>query len=164
MLRRHGEGLLWEGAGASEDGARPFIDLRGAEDGAWARRLWRGAVGCYDNPYALLSASAARRAAAAAVEGGAELLLLSRRQSQTQPPQLLLRGITAASSAAADGGGAADESRVVASLSDPPHPQPGLIGVRKQLIKYTRADGTLLSGTLLTPAGRVTRSKLSTLP
>ena len=40
-----------------------------------------------------------------------------------------------------------------ATLSDPPHPQPGLKGVQKTLIKYERADGVQLSGQLYTPTG-----------
>jgi len=41
----------------------------------------------------------------------------------------------------------------VATLSDPEHPQPSLRGIDKQLIKYQRADGLQLSGTLYTPRG-----------
>ena len=50
-------------------------------------------------------------------------------------------------------GRAADSSEVLATLSDPPHPQPALLGAKKELIKYERDDGVALTGTLHTPAG-----------
>ena len=154
VLRRHGSGgLLWTGNGASEEGARPFIDERGYEDGVKRRRLWRGAVGCYDDPDAVLAPLAAGRVAPGAVQAGALLVFMSRRQTQTQPPQLLLRAVSAVSAAAADEDSVEDSSEIIATLNDPPHPQPLLQGVTKQLIKYNRADGCQLSGTLYTPQG-----------
>ena len=44
-------------------------------------------------------------------------------------------------------------SVVLSTLSDPPHPQPALLGAKKELIKYERDDGVALTGTLHTPAG-----------
>lgn len=154
VLRRHGtDGMLWCGEGSSPDGARPFVDVRGYTDGAKRARLWRGAVGCYDDPEAVLLPEAARRAAPREMAAGAELVLLTRRQTQTQPPQLLLRAVSPASAAAADAGAEGDSSTVVSTLSDPEQPQPSLQGIGKALIKYQRADGVQLSGTLFTPAG-----------
>ena len=154
VLRRHGaDGMLWWGNGASEDGARPFIDVRGYTDGSKRQRLWRGSVGCYDDPDVILTAAAAQRVAPGAVATGALLVFASRRQSQTQPPQLLLRAVSMGSAAAADSDVKEDTSTVLATLNDPPHPQPLLKGVSKQLIKYQRSDGCQLSGTLYTPAG-----------
>lgn len=157
VLRRHGAHgaqLLWQGGGASPEGARPFVDVRNYVDGQRVRRLWRAAVGCYDTPVALLPSHSAYAVAPAAVASGdAEFVLLSRRQTQTQPPQLLVRAITVASSASASDGAPADDSCVLATLSDPPHPQPLLRGVSKTLIRYERDDGVPLSGTLYTPAG-----------
>jgi len=159
VLRRFGDdggGVLWEGSGASEDGARPFIDVRGFRDGERRQRLWRGAVGCYDSPSVVLSTDSARRLAPGAVAArGALLVLLTTRQTQTQPPQLLMKAVTPASAAAADGGAkdAAASGDVLATLNDPPHPQPLLQGCSKTLIKYERADGVQLSGTLHLPRG-----------
>ena len=42
---------------------------------------------------------------------------------------------------------------MVSVLSDPPHPQPSLRGARKELVRYARADGVMLSATLHTPPG-----------
>ena len=69
----------------ASDGARPFVDVRGYDDGARRQRLWRAAVGCYDDPAVVLAAPRARQVAA-----DAELVLITQRQSQTQPPQLLV--------------------------------------------------------------------------
>ena len=114
VLRRHGtDGLLWRGQGASEEGARPFIDVRGWGDGARRRRLWRAACGCYEEPEAVLAAAqpGACEAAGGGEAGGGELLrLLTRRQTSTQPPQLIVRSVSAEAAAAADGGGADDAS------------------------------------------------------
>ena len=151
VLRIHdGDALLWEGGGGSPDGARPFLDVRGFADGVKRSRLWRAAKGCYDDPLVVVGAAAARQLGAA---DDASLLIFSRRQTQTQPPQLLLRAVTATSAAAADADGADDASVVLSTLSDPPHPQPALLGAKKELIKYERDDGVALTGTLHTPAG-----------
>jgi dipeptidyl aminopeptidase/acylaminoacyl peptidase len=153
VLRKVGEdGMLWAGDGASAEGLRPFVDERGWSDCKRRRRLWRASVGCYEYPVKVLSKGAARRVAPE-VEADVELLLISRRQTQEQPPQVLLRAASAPSAAAASDGAKSDDSRVLATLSDPPHPQPTLKGVGKSLIKYERADGVGLSGTLYTPAG-----------
>ena len=164
VLRRHGpEGdLLWEGGGASEDGARPFIDARAYADGAKRKRLWRCAVGCYDSPQKVLSIAAAAQLAPDEAKA-AELLLMTRRQTQAQPPQLLLRAVSVDSSAAATADAKTDTSLLLKTLSDPPHPQPALHGIGKALIKYERKDGVALSGTLYTPAG-YSSSRDGTLP
>ena len=159
VMRMHGDqGLLWSGGGASEDGARPFLDVRSFADGSKERRLWRGAVGCYDALVDVLPSEAAEELAPEAVAEGAELLLMSIRQTQTEPPQVLLRAVSAASAAAASADVSAEESRVdsssvVATLSAPEHPQPALEGINKLLLKYNRSDDVPLSGTLYTPAG-----------
>ena len=159
VLRRHdGGGLLWAGGGESADGARPFLDERSYSDGKFVRRLWRGAVGCYDSLSAVLPAEASAAVAPEAVASGVEVILLTRRQTQTVPPQMLLRAVSAESAAAASADALSDEARadsstILATLSSPDHPQPSLKGISKTLIRYKRADGVDLSGTLYTPAG-----------
>jgi len=151
--------LIWEGSGASEEGLRPFLDTRRVVDGTKMRRLWRGAAGCYDEPYVVLHSHAAKLAGASAVVGddaggGEELLILvTQRQTQSQPPQMLLKAVDEASSASANADAKTDESRLLATLSEPTHPQPGLMGIRKSLITYERSDGVPLSGNLYLPAG-----------
>jgi hypothetical protein len=160
VLRTHGAaaGVLWSGGGASEDGARPFVDLRAFADGTHERRLWRGAVGCYDALKDVLTPKAAAQLAPDAVARGAELVLISIRQTQTEPPSVRLRAVDADSAAMASADPTTDESRidtsaVLATLTAPDHPQPALRGVSKSLLKYERSDGVALSGTLYTPAG-----------
>ena len=156
VLRLHENGtcLIWEGSGASEEGLRPFLDTRRLVDGAKGRRLWRGGVGCYDDPYVVLRPHAAKLVSEEGGVGvGAELLLVTRRQTQSQPPQMLLKGVDEASSASATADAKTDDSRLLATLSDPAHPQPGLVGIQKALIKYERPDGVPLSGTLYLPPG-----------
>ena len=132
--------------------------MRSYSDGKFVRRLWRGAVGCYDSLSAVLPEETAADVAPEARGSGAELLLVTRRQTQTLPPQMLLRAVSAESAAAASADPRSDEARadgssVLATLTSPEHPQPSLKGIGKTLIKYERADGVSLSGTLYTPAG-----------
>ena len=71
VLRRfNGDCMIWVGNGASEDGARPFIDLRDYITGAKKRRLWRGGVWCYESPEVVLGAELGR--------GGREVTALDR--------------------------------------------------------------------------------------
>ena len=65
-------------------------------------------------------------------------LLLTRRESVEIPPNFFIRDL---------------RSGALEAVTDFPHPTPQLLGVQKELIRYKRADGLALTGTLFLPAG-----------
>lgn len=122
---RLGEGgrcLYLRGDGASPEGDRPFLD-RFDLASRRARRLWRSAAPHYETVLEILDA-----------ERG---LLLTRREGVDEPPNCFVRDLRR--------GGARAVTRF-------PHPQPQLRAVRKELLRYRRADGVDLTGTLYWPA------------
>lgn len=118
-----GHGLFLLGDGASPEGDRPFID---AFDLATrkAKRLFRSAAPYYEEPLALLDAA------------GKSALV--RREAVAEPPNYYVRDL---------GSGA------LRQLTHFPHPTPQLREVKKELIRYRRADGVQLTATLYLPPG-----------
>ncbi len=115
--------LFLAGAGASEEGDRPFLDRYDLASKT-ATRLWRSEAPYYESAVDLLDDDAA--------------VVLTRRESPAEPPNYYAHTVT---------GGA------LRKLTDFPDPTPQLKGVTKELIRYPRADGVMLSGTLYLPAG-----------
>ncbi|MDT8436749.1 MAG: alpha/beta fold hydrolase [Gemmatimonadota bacterium] len=109
------------GAGASPEGDRPFLDRFDLAAGT-AMRLFRSQAPWYEVPVEFLDPEAG--------------VLLSRRESPDEPPNYVLRDL------------AGGEPRAVTAF---PHPAPELREVRKELVRYRRADGVDLSGTLYLP-------------
>jgi len=71
--------------------------------------------------------------------------LLTRRESPVEPPNLHLRDLAAKTDVA---------------LTDFADPQPSIRGVKRELVKYQRADGVQLSATLYLPANYVSGTRL----
>jgi dipeptidyl aminopeptidase/acylaminoacyl peptidase len=111
------------GAGASPEGDRPFLDRYDLATGG-TTRLFQSEAPWYEAPVALLDPAA-----------GA---LLTRRESPDTPPNYFERNVA---------------SGDLRAVTDFPHPAPELTEVRKELIRYTRADGVDLTGTLYLPPG-----------
>jgi dipeptidyl aminopeptidase/acylaminoacyl peptidase len=122
-----GRTLFLLGAGASTEGDRPFLDALDLASRK-TRRLFRSTAPWYEIPIDLLDAKGTR--------------LLQRRESVDQPPNYYVRDLSS--------GGATGKLR---QLTHFPHPTPQLAGIRKELIRYQRADGVQLTATLYTPAG-----------
>lgn len=118
-----GRTLFLSGEGASPEGDRPFLDAWNLETDA-KTRLFHSESPWYESPLRLVDAD--------------RLLLVTRRESQTEPPNFFLRDL------------AAGNAR---RLTEFPDPTPQLAGVSKELIRYDRADGVPLSGTLYLPPG-----------
>lgn len=101
-------------------------------------RLWRCEAGVAESVVDLLSPDGSS--------------FLTRRESPDQPPNFFKRS------------GGSEPVR----LTDFPHPAPQLRDVKKQLVKYTRADGTELSATIYLPPGfdpeQVKRGEAKPLP
>ncbi|MDO5505338.1 MAG: alpha/beta fold hydrolase [Pseudoxanthomonas suwonensis] len=112
------------GAGASEEGDRPFLDRQSLAS-LDTTRLFHSAAPVYEMPVALLDADGAR--------------ILTMRESPKSPPNVHLRAT------AGDG--------KLTALTRFPHPTPQLADVQKEQIRYKRADGVDLTGTLYLPPG-----------
>lgn len=111
------------GAGASPEGDRPFLDRQDLAGGG-TERLFQSSAPWYEAPFALLDEGATR--------------ILTTRESPQEPANILLRATAGGEPVA---------------LTDFPHPTPALRGVRKEQLRYTRADGVELTADLYLPPG-----------
>jgi dipeptidyl aminopeptidase/acylaminoacyl peptidase len=116
--------ILLDGAGASSEGDRPFID-RFSLVSKKKERLFQSAAPHYENVVAVLNDDGTR--------------LLSTRESPTERPNYFIRDLTKE--------GAAQ----LTALTRFAHPTPQLKDVQKEQIRYKRADGVDLTATLLLP-------------
>jgi dipeptidyl aminopeptidase/acylaminoacyl peptidase len=126
-----GEWIYRSGQGATPEGLLPFLARQSVTTGR-SEILWRCQPGVYER-VAHLSTQGLTGV------GGEDVRprFLTRRESPTEVPNYVLH----------DGEGG---RRAVTTFSDP---QPGLRGVKKELLTYERADGVPLSGTLYLPPG-----------
>ena len=118
-----GNTIYLNGAGASAEGDRPFID-RWNFAADEKERLFHSEAPYYENPVEILD-----------VDKG---MLLTLRESQTEPPNYFVRDLN---------------SGELEQKTDFPNPTPQLEGITKEMITYKRADGVDLTGTLYLPAG-----------
>lgn len=118
-----GNTIFLIGEGASPEGNRPFFDTLDLATGESTRRF-RSEAPWFERPVAMLDDA-----------GG---MLLTSRESVDEPTNYFVRGV-------ADGS--------LRALTAFPHPTPGLKGLTKELIRYARADGVQLNGTLYLPPG-----------
>lgn len=123
VIARSADGtkIFLQGAGASPEGDRPFLDEFDLAT-RQARRRWRSAPPHYEEFVAF-------------VDAGLERALVSR-ESGTEPTNFAVRDY------------ARGELRPLTRFANP-HPQ--LTGVQPEVIHYRRADGVALSGTLYLP-------------
>ncbi|QUW04236.1 S9 family peptidase [Chloracidobacterium validum] len=119
----NGKTLYLVGEGASPEGDRPFLDRFEVSTGQ-TTRLWRSEAPYYESPVALLDPEAKR--------------VLLTRESPTEPPNYFIRDMATGK---------------LTALTDFPHPTPQLVGIQKEQIRYKRADGVDLTGTLYLPPG-----------
>lgn len=117
-----------DGAGASPEGDRPFLDEFDLTT-KQARRLWRSAAPHYETFVAFLDETRQRA--------------LTRRESVTEPPNYYVRKLAEP-----------DDAKALQPVTRFPNPYPNFADVRKELITYRRADGVALSGTLYLPPRR----------
>ena len=126
LLIGPGTTVLLDGAGATPDGDRPFID-RLSLTTRHKERLFQSAAPHFENVAAVLN------------DDGT--LLLTTRESPTERPNYYLRDLTR------------PEGRQLTALTDYPHPTPQLKDVHKEQIRYPRNDGVELTATLMLPPG-----------
>ncbi len=118
-----GRKLFYRGNGASPEGDRPFLDELDLKTGK-TERLFRSSEPYYESPVRLIDARKG--------------LLVTRRESVSEPPNYFLRDL---------------KTGQIDQLTFFPHPTPQLADVQKELIRYERADGLQLTGTLYLPPG-----------
>jgi dipeptidyl aminopeptidase/acylaminoacyl peptidase len=125
VLQRNADGtkIYLSGLGASSDGDRPFLDEFDLTTKE-TRRLWRSAPPVYEEFITFLDSSLKRA--------------ITQRQSPTEPENYYVRTL---------------EDGTIKALTNVPNPYPQFAGVKKELIRYKRADGVSLSGTLYLPPG-----------
>ncbi|TFW16097.1 alpha/beta hydrolase family protein [Duganella callida] len=121
-----GTTILLDGAGATPDGERPFID-RLSLTTRQKERLFQSSAPYYENTAAVLN------------EDGT--LLLTTRESPTERPNYYIRDLTK------------PEGGQLTALTHYPHPTPQLRDVYKEQIRYVREDGVELTATLMLPPG-----------
>lgn len=120
----NGRTLFLQGQGASPEGDRPFLDRLNLETRE-TKRLFHSQAPHYEYVAVVLDPD--------------KNVVLTRRESVSVPPNYWVRNL-------------GDNSE--RALTDFPHPQPELAGVYKELIRYERADGVKLTGTLYLPPGK----------
>jgi len=120
-----GRSIFLAGAGASDEGDRPFVD-RYALDSGETTRLFQSQAPEYSAPVALLGDDASA--------------LLFTRESQEAPSNFFIQPL-------------GDAQASARALTHFPHPLPQLRGINKEQIRYKRKDGVDLTATLLLPPG-----------
>ena len=144
VLRQKDDAVYFEGQGATEDGDRPFLDLRSMKTGE-VRRLFRGAPDRYESFVAF---------------AGGEDRFVMRSESATDVPNYHLATL------GAEIGGT--EGEATRTLTREPitrfeDPTPQLRDIQKRIVKYERADGVPLSFQLHLPPGYEEGTRLPTV-
>jgi dipeptidyl aminopeptidase/acylaminoacyl peptidase len=118
-----GRTIFLTAEGGSPEGDRPFIDAFDLETGT-KTRLFRSEAPYYEVPLGFLDVESRT--------------LLTRRESRDEPPNYFARDL---------------KTNQARSLTRFPHPYPGLVGASRELIRYERPDGVMLTATLHLPPG-----------
>ena len=118
-----GQSIFLAGAGASPEGDRPFVDRLNLATGE-KTRLFQSSGQRYEAPLAVLD------------DAGKQLIVS--RETPDVPANVFLVDLAQGSER---------------QLTDIKHPVPALAGVRKEQIRYARADGVQLTAELLLPPG-----------
>jgi dipeptidyl aminopeptidase/acylaminoacyl peptidase len=124
--------IFLQGAGASREGDRPFLDRLDVKT-MEVQRIFQSDSQSYEQIVAMVSA------------GGKEIL--TRRETPSDPPNYFLRESSRFNGAFAEPG-SLDQ---VHAFTNYPDPTPELRGIKKQLVTYKRADGVGLSMTVYLP-------------
>ncbi|QEL55552.1 S9 family peptidase [Chromobacterium paludis] len=133
VIRQDGDAIYLNGAGASPEGNRPFLDKLNLKTLA-SERLFRSGKDALERPVALTGANS----------------FLTWRQTPMAAPNVYLRTLQQPIAAAKGEAAFASSEVAVSHITDP---TPELRQIKKRLVKYMRADGMELSFTLYTPPG-----------
>ncbi|GMV26594.1 MAG: hypothetical protein AMXMBFR58_26250 [Phycisphaerae bacterium] len=127
------------GQGATPEGDRPFFDRMSLADFS-KQRLWRNAGECYETVIDMVSPEIPSHG-----DLPPGLRLITSYETKTTPPNYMVRT-------------AGDDRRV--ALTSFQDPLPDLRKIKKEIITYTRDDGTPLSATMYLPPDYTQGTKL----
>lgn len=147
--------LVLQGAGASEDGDRPFLSLFDTVTGE-KTKLWQSSPPKFESIAAVLKEDK---------QTGAPEEVLIRHESPRENPNFFVMDVNKACSRAFASIAASEDAKaeipqlfdvssstdLLRAVTDFPHPAPDLIGVQREIVYYDRADGVRLSGSLYLP-------------
>lgn len=140
VIRQNGDEIFLTGTGASPEGDRPFfraMNLRTMQ----TREIYRAGTEEYETFVAMMDD-----------EG---MNFLTRKESPTEPPNLYLRQVCPPGKVCT-----ALAFRQITEFKDP---VPQLREIKRQIVRYKRADGVDLSFTLYTPPGYKEGTRLPTV-
>ncbi len=126
IVRQDGDWVYLAGLGATPEGDFPFLDRKNLST-LKTERLWLCEKGWLESVSQVLNSTAEQKPT-----------VITRRESPTVPPNYFQNDLATGS------------KKQLTSFVDP---TPQIRGIRKELVKYTRADGVPLSATLYLPAG-----------
>jgi dipeptidyl aminopeptidase/acylaminoacyl peptidase len=137
VVMRHGDFIYLIGAGSTPEGDRPFLDRMDVKT-LKSERLFRSDEQAYETVVSLVTDDARQ--------------FITRRERPIEPSNYYMRTL---------GAGGADAG--LRALTNVPDATPQLQGIKKQLVKYKRADGVDLSFTLYLPPGYKQGTRLPTV-
>ncbi len=117
------DNIFMNSIGGSPEGNRPFLSKFNLKTQK-QEIIFRSEAPYYERPIDILSSK------------GDKIITL--RESENEPPNYFIRNLRKGS---------------MEQITDFPHPQPGMMAVNKEVIKYQREDGVDLTAVLYTPAG-----------
>nr|MBN2277864.1 S9 family peptidase [candidate division Zixibacteria bacterium] len=123
LLDKDRRAIFLIGEGASSEGNRPFLDLFNLETHKTAR-LWQSEAPYYEEVVRILDVK--------------DNIILTRRESLSEPHNYFIREL--------------NKNKLI-PITHFPHPYPQMNEVKKELIRYRRADSLDLTGTLYLPPG-----------
>ena len=122
LTDKENKNLYLTGQGASPEGNRPFVDKYDLATKE-THRLWRSEAPYYETPLSIVDPE--------------QSIVLTRRESTDEVPNYFLRNL---------------QTQELKQITHFDNPYQALKEVKKELIKYKRADGIELTGTLYLPA------------
>jgi dipeptidyl aminopeptidase/acylaminoacyl peptidase len=134
VILQNGDDVFMTGAGSSPEGDRPFLRKFNLKT-LQAQEIFRSGNAEFENFVALMDDAGTR--------------FLTRKESPLDPPNLYLR--------------VAGQNQAAQQLTNFSDPTPQLRGIKKQLVKYKRADGVDLSFTLYLPPNYKQGTRLPTI-
>jgi dipeptidyl aminopeptidase/acylaminoacyl peptidase len=144
VLHQKGDAIYFRGSGATDQGDRPFLDLRRL-DGGGTERLFRCPPGRYEYFVAF---------------AGGEDRFITQAESVREMPNYFLATLGKAIKAPGGEGARVLKRRPITRFKDP---APELRRIEKRLVRYQRKDGIPLSFQLLLPPGYKKGERLPTV-
>lgn len=140
VIRQNGDSIFLTGAGASPQGDRPFFRKMNLKT-LQTEEIFRSGTDEYESFVGMVD------------DEGVQYI--TRKESVTEPPNLFMRQYCPPGRVCA--------ALAYRQLTEFKDPTPQLRGIKKQLVKYKRADGVDLSFTLYTPPGYKEGTRLPTV-